>query len=621
MKIQLALTKLALIVVLLLISNCKRGEDSLSPSSPTINTSIPQNNYTPPAITFSAAVQGFVIDKQGNEVDNATVKAGNKTTTTDINGYFRIEKADFTGDFCYIKATKQGFFTSSTTVHGKAGKEYAAELVMQPLNTLATFPSTQSKTVTIQGGGMVALPANGYITSTGATYTGNVSVASVHINPEADNFSSLIPGGDLRAFDANGNDRVLYSYGMLNVELRDDAGNLLQLGNNKKATLTFPVAPSQQGTAPSTIPLWYFDEYKGIWIEEGKATIQGSTYVGEVSHFTPWNCDKPFPPSIITGKVVDGKGEPINTALVLVGGKKITTTGDGRFRALVLANEEERLDLINIESGEKIGVDRTVTALGEGQTLDLGNFIMPDASKVTAVVKKCDGSVFNGYAVLDYLNGFKRKLLINNSTLDFIAFSTGKQVRLAIYSSDKKSYTEKTITLPATNDEVKTLGEIKVCDGTEGLTFLEFIYIEAGKAPIHIKEIIPLHSEFIYFKSQEPNSKLTNIQFSDGLPGSQNRTYFFAIALNEKRAGKFTLANATIPNSEGLLSYRLIDKTSGATTYNITSYSVEMHLDNYGEVGETITGKFDGYARVLASPQRDVTIKNGSFRITRVPDK
>jgi hypothetical protein len=44
--------------------------------------------------------------------------------------------------------------------------------------------------------------------------------------------------------------------------------------------------------APPTIEMWFFDEVKGIWKEEGIGTKQGSVYVGEVSHFSSWNFDK-----------------------------------------------------------------------------------------------------------------------------------------------------------------------------------------------------------------------------------------------------------------------------------------------------------------------------------------
>lgn len=612
MKKVITISKI-IFLLLILVSNisCNRKEEGFEPDKTATNTLIPQNNYTPPSVTFKATVQGFVVDESGNSISGAEIKTGNKTTTTDVNGYFRIENADFTGDFCYIKATKAGYFTASTTIHGDAGKEYAANLVLTQPEQTTTFNAANATSITLQNGGKIELPANGYVTAANQSYTGNVTAVIKHINPEADNFGDLIPGGDLRAYNANGEDRILYSFGMLNVELHDDKGGLLQLAAGKEATLTFPVATSQQSKAPSTMPLWYFDEYKGIWIEEGEAKLQGNSYVGKVKHFTPWNVDKPFPPSIITGKVIDGKGEPVNTALVWAGGKRVVTTNEGTFKISVIANEEEKIDLINVESGERMGINKTVMALGEEQTLDIGNLVVPNTAKVTANVKKCDGSIFSGYAVLDYENGLKRKVLIDNSILSFTTFAMGKQVRLSIYSSDKKSYSEKTITLPATNDEVKVLSEIKVCDNTDNLDFFEFTYIEEGKDPVHIKEIIPIHAEFIYF-----NNNGTNIQFADGLNGDPTRTYFFVIAFAEKRAGLHRLSNAQDTNFKGLFSYRLIN-----TNYNITSYDVEMNLDNYGDVGEMITGTFAGDARVLASPQRNVTIKDGKFRVKRVADK
>ena len=55
--------------------------------------------------------------------------------------------------------------------------------------------------------------------------------------------------------------------------------------------MSIPVGSTQTSSAPAEIPLWYFDETNGVWKEEGKATLQGNEYVGEVSHFTFWNCD------------------------------------------------------------------------------------------------------------------------------------------------------------------------------------------------------------------------------------------------------------------------------------------------------------------------------------------
>ena len=60
------------------------------------------------------------------------------------------------------------------------------------------------------------------------------------------------------------------------------------------------------------MPLWYFDEQKGMWVEEGVATKQGNQYVGTVNHFTDWNCDIPSEwNTVITGRILcNGAGVP-----------------------------------------------------------------------------------------------------------------------------------------------------------------------------------------------------------------------------------------------------------------------------------------------------------------------
>lgn len=69
--------------------------------------------------------------------------------------------------------------------------------------------------------------------------------------------------------------------------------------------MTFPIPETMRDNPPPTIPLWYFDDESGLWVEEGIATLQGDVYVGEVGHFSWHNLDVPAERVSISGKVTD----------------------------------------------------------------------------------------------------------------------------------------------------------------------------------------------------------------------------------------------------------------------------------------------------------------------------
>lgn len=598
------LMRVAALITILCVISCKKTDPVENIN--TGNTNIPSNNYNPPAVTFSAPVQGFVIDETGNAVSSAEVKTGNKTTKTDVNGYYRIENAPFTGDFCYIKAVKKGFFAGSTTVHGKAGKEFAAELVLVPQNNFVSFPAAQGKTISLQSGAEVKLPANGFITTTGKAYTGNVNVAVKHIDPMADNFSSIIPGGDLRAFDANNQDVALYSYGMLNVEMRDDAGNLLQLAKGRKATLTMPVAQTMLGNAPATIPLWYFDENKGVWIEEGSATLQGSYYVGTVSHFTAWNCDRPYPPSMVKGKVVDNKDNPIPYAILVIDQRHIFADDEGNFTTTAEANSEVFIDVINELNSLKFGLNIKVKALGTEQTLDVGKVKIPEMAEITGIVKKCDGSVFTGY-----MQTVGRRVLITDSKISFKVPATGNKIILSFYSSDYSSFTKKEIILPTDNSEVKDLGVILTCGNTQDMNYVRFVFTRPGSPNLVVEKIAPELSEF--FSAKNFSEKLKNIQFADGPFNSPDLNYKMVFAFNgAKTEYKLTLDTDPGADRDGFMSYQSIENG-----YNIVAKNVVLKIPKFGTVGEVVTGTFSGTA-IKGGLEGFI---DGEFKVLRTADR
>ncbi len=81
------------------------------------------------------------------------------------------------------------------------------------------------------------------------------------------------------------------SFGMMAVVLESTSGEKLQIAKDKSAKLTIPIPSSIQSSAPASISLWYVDEQTGLWKEEGTATKNGTSYVGDVKHFSFWNAD------------------------------------------------------------------------------------------------------------------------------------------------------------------------------------------------------------------------------------------------------------------------------------------------------------------------------------------
>ncbi|TMI80101.1 MAG: hypothetical protein E6H10_14335, partial [Bacteroidetes bacterium] len=122
---------------------------------------------------------------------------------------------------------------------------------------------------------------------TGAAYTGDVSVSTFYLNPADVDFNNYMPG-NLVGLNSGNQQKILQSFGMTSIEMNNAAGEKLQLASGKTAIITLPIPSAMQATAPATIPLWYVDETKGIWKQEGTANKQGSNYTGTVAHFSFW---------------------------------------------------------------------------------------------------------------------------------------------------------------------------------------------------------------------------------------------------------------------------------------------------------------------------------------------
>ena len=264
-----------------------------------------------PDITMSVNgdVIGYVYDELKLAVEGANVSLKGNTATTDEFGVFKFRNIELNPNGSYIKVQKQGYMLGSDMIYGFEGIQHTSRISLLQLDGEEKFSSSTGGKINVEGGGQIDFSSNSIVTPDGASYSGEVSVSARRISTGDPLIADKMPGA-LVALDAEGRTVALGSMGMIAVELRDDNGNELNLKEGSTAEVSFPILAQQQKDAPSQIKLWSFDEENGIWKEEGVANRDGESYIAQVSHFSFWNCDAPFPLITVCGKVIYENGTP-----------------------------------------------------------------------------------------------------------------------------------------------------------------------------------------------------------------------------------------------------------------------------------------------------------------------
>ncbi|HEX6426412.1 MAG TPA: carboxypeptidase-like regulatory domain-containing protein [Niastella sp.] len=282
MKSILSLVFSAILLALIITIGCQKSNND------------GPDDTNKPIEYVTASVSGRVLDNNNQPVSGAVVKAGAASTTSDINGNFKIANVSLDKNAGFVKVEKDGFFQGSRTIIVNAGVDNYISVQLIKRTVSGTVSGNTGGNITVQGGGNIVFTGNSFINTAGnSAYTGTVSVSTFFLNPTASNFDEIMPG-TLRGITASNEETGLQSFGMMAVELTGAGGEKLQLASGKTATLTFPIPAELLASAPATIPLWSFNDTTGLWKEEGTATKQGTNYVGTVSHFSFWNCDYPY---------------------------------------------------------------------------------------------------------------------------------------------------------------------------------------------------------------------------------------------------------------------------------------------------------------------------------------
>jgi hypothetical protein len=435
------------------------------------------SSVTPKEIVKSS-IYGKVIDENNQAIPNAQVTLqtaeGSKSSETNSYGQFEFFNVRVKASSAFLKVSVPGKFEGFRRVDVVKNAVNYTEIKMLDRQIAGSIDAGSGGAVSTLSGAQVRLPANAVVTQSGQAYTGPISVAMQWIDPTAEDLYQRLVG-DLSGIDIEGNEVVLGTFGMMNVELLDNQGNELQLADDARAELTWPVPSERLSDAPQNIPVWSYDEGLGTWIEEEMATQNGNTFVGEVSHFSSWNLDWKGPTVTLNGRVTYN-GNPgdilsafrVDVSSPLFGSRGGFLTTDGEFQFLRFpADEVFDLTIKNL-CGETVyeetyGPFSQDTDLG---VIDILNSAI-DKTSVIGVAVDCDNNPIEGAIVQIVTNSNKYYIEETGSdglfefTVPYCGSSTTAEVSIVDPGPGLVS-SPQTITISSTAEF--DLGNVRVCD-------------------------------------------------------------------------------------------------------------------------------------------------------------
>lgn len=333
------LAHLFFIVLLSVLSACGGGGggDSTSP----LPTPVP-----PPVAAGTVKGTAFAVDTAA-PLANTKVSIGDVSTTTANDGTFTLNNVP-AAERAVVKFEAADYAPAFSTVAVVDKQTSATQGLLSKVGATSTFAANTASTVTVpNSSAQVALSADSLVNAaTGAVPSGAVTAKITPIDP-ASNPQSM--PGDYTSLTSTSAVQSIESFGAVNVELKDAAGNKLNLAQGKSATIRIAVSSrTAAANNPATIPLYYFNETNGRWVQEGTATLSADKqyYEGTVTHFSTWNCDRPIEETIfVTGCVVDLVNKTgitgayvYSTGVDYSGSASTATDSLGNFRVAIKKN-------------------------------------------------------------------------------------------------------------------------------------------------------------------------------------------------------------------------------------------------------------------------------------------
>ena len=370
------------------------GSDSESETKPVNEEAMLQKN-----------VSALILSSNGNALAAAEIVIAGQTFKTDGFG-----KAAFTvqipksATHVVVAVKKDGFISQSLRIEAGQLEQLSANL-LNVKQTVSIAKIEEAQVIqSVYQNAQITIPENAFVLPNGQPATGAVTVAFTPWDITAADLNAMPANGVAR--DAQGNIVNLISAGMITATFTNAAGQKLQLAAGKTADIQMdlPVASinNQKLLVGSSIPMWHFDEAKGLWIEEGVGQVvaslsstTGLAVHATVSHFSTWNWDFKFENA---GSVfVQCQSASVAVPCHITAKVKLK---DGSALTKVNSISAQGTTIINMPSEGSIdwtAKDITGTLIGEKTSGTSGNVIIDLGAPTTKNFVKCE--LANGTAV------------------------------------------------------------------------------------------------------------------------------------------------------------------------------------------------------------------------------
>ena len=548
---------------ILMVFGCKDSFDNFDPDDVVV---IPP----PEIVEFNASAFVEVVGTDGQLIEGAGITLGTETVTTDEYGVAYLKDVRM-GSITYLTVDKEGYFHGSRRFYPSAGKTSYLRVMLMDEVILGQFESGQGGSFTADGGVELDFPADGIMHEDGSSYTGSVTVAAAAIPANDADLSDKMPG-DLVGLDENGSYGALASMGMVVVELTSPSGEKLQVRDDADVTMRMDVPAEMIGGAPSSIPMWYFDEVEGIWKEEGLATLNGSEYVAEVGHFTYWNYDAWFDIVKWGASFVFENGAPATQLSVCItilsmDAKKCALTDDEGVVCGMVASGELLLMEVVDPCGEVI-YSQEIGPYSD--TTMLGPITLPETSITTTSVSgsavNCDDEpVTEGFARITSGGSIYYIELDENGeySLDLINCSEADVTVTIVDEGAFKQSLPQTFAFATSIDA----GTITACEDITEVILIDIIGVDTTYA--------------FYFPVGYEYSGSTTIYSNDSISGGTGNVYFY-LSFEGNEVGTYDALGEIglpLPMNGGYVS---------------ADNPVSVTITYYGDQGDYIIGTISG---------------------------